>query len=91
MERLSRVCVRHNYRQVPVYIVEDDASAEELSKRLENGELKVIAEYTQFGVEHDITHEIFVDGEKTFSIMTITPGGELGRLKKKGGKAKHVK
>lgn len=81
MERVKKLYVRHRGAQIPVYSLASDAEADKLAQALESGDAKVLAEYVQYGISYDQTHEVILFEGNEYAIQTITPGGELRRAK----------
>lgn len=87
MKRVKGMYVRDDRQMVPVFQVSDDKESIDLGVALEDGFAKVVREYIQLGYEEDISTEIIQWGTRRFAIMTITPGGYLGRMKKQTKRA----
>lgn len=81
MERVKKLYIRHRGAQIPVYSIATEQEADELALALEAGTAKVLAEYVQYGISYDQTHEVIAYNGNEYAIQTITTGGELKRAK----------
>jgi len=89
MQRVKHVYLRYKGKQLPVYALETDTDSEDFAKLLEEHKAKVVAEYTQWGFQADVTHEVIELPEGHIVLQTVTPGGALKRtLKSRKARAK---
>lgn len=89
MQRVKHLYLRYQGRQLPIYALETDTDSEDFAKLLEEHKAVVVAEYTQWGFQADVTHEVIQLPEGLIVLQTVTPGGALKRQLKqrKGAKA----
>lgn len=81
MKRLGSTYIRHAGRQIPLYCFESENDALALEKDCKNKKVTIIREYTQTGVDYDLSWGIFErpDGQ-WFAVQVITEGGFVSRL-----------